>query len=198
MTILFEVGMACGTADFAERAVEIAEDGAQRNPDVATLTGLALNMRGLFNHDLAMVDESVRVLRHSPRRVLLAAGAEGYGTMLLDAGQRDAALRQLDAAWDDYDRVGAFARRATVQRVMRQAGVRRQKWVSDADGSQPHSLTDGERRVVYLIADGLHGQIGCQSAWHIGEYRGHSPSFGIFEARSPITGAIDKCAARAR
>lgn len=146
--------MSCGAADFTERAVEIAEDGAQRNPGVATLTGLALNMRGLFNHDLAMVDESVRVLHHSPRRVLLAAGAEGYGTMLLDAGQRDAALRQLDAAWDDYDRVGAFARRATVQRVMRQAGVRRAKWVSDADGSQPQSLTDGERRVVYLIADG--------------------------------------------
>jgi DNA-binding CsgD family transcriptional regulator/nucleoside-triphosphatase THEP1 len=154
MTILFEVGISCGAADFTERAVEIAEDGAQRNPDVATLTGLALNMRGLFKHDLAMVDESVRVLHHSPRRVLLAAGVEGYGTMLLEAGQRDAALHQLDAAWDDYDRVGAFARRATVQRVMRQAGVRRAKWVSDHSGLQPQSLTEGERRVVYLIADG--------------------------------------------
>jgi DNA-binding CsgD family transcriptional regulator len=74
--------------------------------------------------------------------------------MLLDAGQRDVALRQLDAAWDDYDRMGAFARRATVQRVMRQAGVRRAKWTSDHSGSQPHSLTDGERRVAYLIAEG--------------------------------------------
>jgi DNA-binding CsgD family transcriptional regulator len=154
MTILFEVGMACNAADFTERAVEIAEDGAQRNPDVATLTGLALNMRGLFNHDLAMVDESVRVLQHSPRRVLLAAGVEGYGTMLLEAGQRDAALHQLDAAWDDYDLVGAFARRATVQRVMRQVGVRRAKWASDHSGLQPQALTEGERRVVYLIADG--------------------------------------------
>ena len=62
MTILFEVGMACGAADFTEHAVEIAEDGAHRNPDVATLTGLALNMRGLFNHDLAMVDKLVKFL----------------------------------------------------------------------------------------------------------------------------------------
>jgi DNA-binding CsgD family transcriptional regulator len=154
MTIFFEVGMDCGAPDFTERAVEIAEEGARRNPDVATLTGLALNMRGLFNHDLAMVSESVRVLMHSPRRGLRAAGAEGYGTMLLDAGQRDAALHQLDAAWDDYDRMGAFARRATVQRVMRQAGVRRAKWVSGHSGSQPQSLTEGERRVAYLIADG--------------------------------------------
>jgi DNA-binding CsgD family transcriptional regulator len=154
MTILCEVGMVCGASEFTERAVEIAEEGAERNPDVATLTGLALNMRGLFSGDLAMVAESVKVLQHSPRRGLRAAGAEGYGSMLLEAGQREAALRQLDAAWDDYDRMGAFARRATVQRVMRQAGVRRAKWVGDHSGSQPRSLTEAERRVAYLVADG--------------------------------------------
>jgi DNA-binding NarL/FixJ family response regulator/nucleoside-triphosphatase THEP1 len=154
MTILFEVGMACGTSDFTERAIEIAEEGAQCNPDVATLTGLALNMRGLFDGDTAMVAESVKVLQHSPRRVLRAVGAEGYGGMLLNAGQRDAALHQLDAAWDDYDYMGAIARRAAVQRVMRQAGARRAKWVRDHNDPQPRSLTEAERRVAYLIADG--------------------------------------------
>jgi DNA-binding NarL/FixJ family response regulator len=146
--------MACSAPDFTERAVEIAEEAADRNPDVATLTGLALNMRGVRSRDLGMVAESVRVLQHSPRRVLRAIGAEGYGTMLLDAGQREAALSQLDAAWDDYDLMGASARRATVQRVMRQAGARRGKWVSDHIESQPRSLTEAERRVAYLIADG--------------------------------------------
>jgi DNA-binding CsgD family transcriptional regulator/nucleoside-triphosphatase THEP1 len=154
MAIFFEVGMACSASDFTERAVGIAEEAAERNPDVATLTGLALNMRGVCNHDLAMVGESVRVLQHSPRRVLRAIGAEGYGTMLLDAGQSEAALHQLDAAWDDYDLMGASARRAAVQRVMRQAGARRTKWVGDHSGSQPRSLTEAERRVAYLIADG--------------------------------------------
>jgi DNA-binding CsgD family transcriptional regulator/tetratricopeptide (TPR) repeat protein/nucleoside-triphosphatase THEP1 len=153
MAIFFEVGMTCSAPDFTERAIEIAEEAADRNPDVATLTGLALNMRGVCNHDLAMVAESVRVLQHSPRRVLRAVGAEGYGTMLLDAGQREAGLHQLDAAWDDYDLMGASARRATVQRVMRQAGARRGKWVGDHSG-QPRALTEAERRVVYLIADG--------------------------------------------
>lgn len=37
---------ACRTPDFAEQAIEIAEEGAERTPIVATLTGL-LNMRGL-------------------------------------------------------------------------------------------------------------------------------------------------------
>jgi DNA-binding CsgD family transcriptional regulator len=85
---------------------------------------------------------------------LRAIGAEGYGTMLLDAGQSDAALHQLDAAWDDYDVMGASARRAAVQRVMRQAGARRAKWVGDHNGPQTRPLTEAERRVVYLIADG--------------------------------------------
>jgi hypothetical protein len=79
MTILFEVGIACGASDFTERAIEVAEEGARHNPDFAPLTGLALNMRGLFNRDSAMVAESVKVLQHSPRRVLRAIGAEGYG-----------------------------------------------------------------------------------------------------------------------
>jgi DNA-binding NarL/FixJ family response regulator len=154
MAVFFEVGMACSAPDFTERAVGIAEEAAERNPDVATLTGLALNMRGVCNHDLAMVAESVRVLQHSPRRVLRAIGAEAYGTMLLEAGQNEAALHQLDTAWDDYDLMGASARRAAVQRVMRQTGARRTKWVGDHDGSQPRPLTEAERRVAYLIADG--------------------------------------------
>lgn len=154
MSIFFEVGTATGATALAEQAVEIAEEGARRNPDVATLTGLALNLRGLLNRDLAMVAESVRILQHSPRTGLRAAGIEGYGTMLLQAGERDAALSQLDAAWDNYDRMGAFGRRATVQRVMRQAGVRRAKWVTDHNGSDDGSLTEAERRVAYLIAIG--------------------------------------------
>jgi DNA-binding CsgD family transcriptional regulator len=155
MTIFFETGMSCGASEFTTRAVEIAEEGARRNPDVATLTGLALNLRGLLNHDPAMVAESVNILQHSPRPVLRAAGMEAYGAMLLQAGERDAALAQLDAAWDDYNGMGASARRANVQRVMRAAGARRSKWThAGADTSKPTVLSDAERRVAHLVAVG--------------------------------------------
>ena len=86
--------------------VAIAEEGADRNPDVATLNGVALNLRGLLNDDLPMVAESVEVLRQSPRRVLRAIGSESYGVMLLHAGERRMGLHQLDEAWDDYDHMG--------------------------------------------------------------------------------------------
>jgi DNA-binding CsgD family transcriptional regulator len=74
--------------------------------------------------------------------------------MLLTTGQREAALDQLDAAWDVYDRMGALAPRARVQRLMREAGARRAKWVSDHPQVEKASLTEAERRVAYLIANG--------------------------------------------
>ena len=101
-----------------------------------------------------MVAESVEILRHCPRRPIRAWGIENYGLMLLRAGERQAGLDQLDRAWDEYDHMGALGRRAMVQRVMRQAGVRRTKWSNNNSGSAHKPLTDAERRVVYLIADG--------------------------------------------
>ena len=77
--------------------------------------------------DLALVAESVKILQHSPRPVLRAAGAEGYGRPLLSSGDREAALDQLRRCMDMYDRMGALAPRARVQRLMREAGARRAK-----------------------------------------------------------------------
>jgi DNA-binding CsgD family transcriptional regulator len=74
--------------------------------------------------------------------------------MVLLAGERQRGLHQLDAAWDDYDHIGALARRASVQRAMRQEGAREKKWTTNNSGSGHKPLSKAERRVVYLIADG--------------------------------------------
>ncbi len=153
-TVLFSIGLISGATNVTQRTVEFSEEGARRNPDVATLNGLALNLRGLLGGDLDMVAESVKILQHSPRPVLRAAGAEGYGRLLLSAGEREAALDHLDAAWDVYDSMGALAPRARVQRLMRDAGARRAKWVSDHTQVEKVSLTEAERRVAYLIVNG--------------------------------------------
>jgi len=155
LNVLFGVGMAAADADFTRMTVEIAEEGAEQNPSVATLKGLALNLRGLFSGDIAMVSESVQILQRSPRAVLRATGAESYGRLLLAAGERDAALAQLDTAWDEYHQMGAWGRRARVQQVMRDAGVRRQRWVTARrEGESARTLTEAEHRVALLIADG--------------------------------------------
>jgi DNA-binding CsgD family transcriptional regulator/tetratricopeptide (TPR) repeat protein len=153
-TVLFSIGLISGATNISEHTVEFAEEGARRNPDVATLNGLALNLRGMLGRDVAMVAESVQILQHSPRPILRAAGAESYGQLLLAAGDREAGLSQLDTAWDVYDRMGAPAPRARVQRLMREAGARRAKWVGDHTEVEKVSLTEAERRVAYLIASG--------------------------------------------
>jgi DNA-binding CsgD family transcriptional regulator len=153
-TVLFSIGLISGATNISERTVEFAEEGARRNPDVATLNGLALNLRGLLGGDLPMVAESVKILQHSPRPILRAAGAEGYGRLLLAAGERETGLGHLDAAWDIYDRMGASSPLARVQRLMREAGARRAKWVGDHTEVEKASLTEAERRVAYLIASG--------------------------------------------
>jgi DNA-binding CsgD family transcriptional regulator/nucleoside-triphosphatase THEP1 len=154
MPVIFEGGIRCGATDFMKSVVAIAEEAAVRNPAVATLNGVAVNLRGLLNGDLAMLAESVEILQHSPRPLLRAIGSESYGRMLLLAGERQRGLHQLDAAWDDYDHIGALARRASVQRAMRQEGAREKKWTTNNSGSGHKPLSKAERRVVYLIADG--------------------------------------------
>jgi DNA-binding CsgD family transcriptional regulator len=155
LNVLFGVGMAAADRDFARMTIEIAEEGAEQNPSVATLKGLALNLRGMFSSDLAMTSESVRILHRSPRAIIRATGSESYGRLLLAAGERGAALAQLDTAWDEYHQMGAWGRRAHVQQVMRDAGVRRQRWVTARrEGESGRTLTEAEHRVALLIADG--------------------------------------------
>jgi DNA-binding CsgD family transcriptional regulator len=152
--VLFSIGLISGATNITRRTVEFAEEGARRNPDVASLSGLALNLRGRLGGDLDMLGESVKILNHSPRPILRAAGVEHYGRALLSAGESRAALEHLDAAWDVYDSMGALAPQARVQRLMRDAGARRAKWVDHRADVEEAPLTEAERRVAYLIAGG--------------------------------------------
>ena len=152
--VLFSIGLISGATNITRRTVEFAEEGARRNPDVASLSGLALNLRGRLGGDLDMLGESVKILNHSPRPILRAAGVEHYGRALLSAGESRAALEHLDAAWDVYDSMGALAPQARVQRLMRDAGARRAKWVDHHADVEEAPLTEAERRVAYLIAGG--------------------------------------------
>ena len=153
--LFFQVGTAVGDDAFAASCLDVAEANAAANPGVASFEGVALNLRGLGKQDLDILAEAVQVLDRSPRPVLRAVGAESYGRVLLADGRRSEALAQLDRAWDEYHRMGAWAFRGDVQRVMRQAGARRAKWsTTAAPATGWASLTNAERRVATLISTG--------------------------------------------
>ncbi|MGW7545046.1 AAA family ATPase [Streptomyces sp. NPDC054770] len=156
MGLFFEIGVAGHDASFTDAVVQAAELAAERNPGVASFEGVALSLRGRSKGDLPMIARSAQILARSPRPVLSGVGADSYGRALLADGQKAAALVQLDRAWDDYHRMDARVYQADVERVMRQAGARRAKWA--VARARPDTgwtaLTEAERRVALLIADG--------------------------------------------
>lgn len=156
MAVFYDIGTAAGETKFAQQAVEIAEIGAERNPGVRSFEGLALNLRGRADNDLAVIARAAEVLASSPRPALQAVGAFTYGRALLGSGDREAALIQLDRAWDLYHAMRERVGRDGVEAIMRQAGARRTKWAEAA--ARPttgwEALTDAEQRVAKLIAAG--------------------------------------------
>jgi DNA-binding CsgD family transcriptional regulator/tetratricopeptide (TPR) repeat protein len=155
-SLIFEFAVAAEDQKLTAACVDIAEFTAARNPGVASFVGVALNLRGRQDGDINIIARSAETLARSPRPVLQAFGAGSYGRALLAAGQRSAGLAQLDRAWDCYHRMGAWARRAQVQREMRDAGARYPKWTAATAraASGWESLTDAERRVAVLIGAG--------------------------------------------
>jgi DNA-binding CsgD family transcriptional regulator/tetratricopeptide (TPR) repeat protein len=152
--LFFQVAALAGDRDIAGACLDIAETAAARNPGVASFEGVALNIRGRSSGDLTTTARSAEVLARSPRPILRAFGADSYGRELLTAGQRSAALEQLDLAWDVYHRIGAWAWRADTQRVMREAGARRAKWSTTQATAGWAALTPAERRIALLIGTG--------------------------------------------
>ena len=156
MGMCFSVGMLAEDEEFASAVIQTAELAVTRNPGVPSFEGVALSVRGRSKGDLAMIARAAQVLARSPRPLLRGFGADCLGRALLAEGRRSDGLAHLDRAWDEYHRTDARVYRAEVQRMMSEAGARRDKW--SAAVAEPRvgwaSLTDAERRVATLIGAG--------------------------------------------
>jgi DNA-binding CsgD family transcriptional regulator len=156
MRLLTRIGAAADNADFVARAVNVAEEGVRRNPDVATFEAIALSLKGTFDSDLDQLAQAAIVAQDCPRPLVRAGVHEDYGRALLRNGDLLAGGAQLDQAWALYDEAGASSARSDVQRVMRTAGLKRAGWravqARPVDGWG--ALTEAERRVARLIGAG--------------------------------------------
>jgi DNA-binding CsgD family transcriptional regulator len=156
MSLLTRIGAAADNADFVARAVNVAEEGVRRNPDVATFEAIALSLKGTFDSDLDQLAQAAIVAQDCPRPLVRAGVHEDYGRALLRNGDLLAGGAQLDQAWALYDEAGASSARSDVQRVMRTAGLKRAGWravqARPVDGWG--ALTEAERRVARLIGAG--------------------------------------------
>jgi DNA-binding CsgD family transcriptional regulator/tetratricopeptide (TPR) repeat protein len=149
------IGLAAGDVRFAQTAAAIAELGAERNPDVATMLGVALQVRGVVDRDVEALGRCVDVLRQAPRPLLLAQALTDHADALHTVGDPAAADidREANARFDTLGAVpGALTgtgTRATVAAWNHRPGSQARRPTHG-----PGSLTDTESRVAQLVAAG--------------------------------------------
>ncbi|MCW3068831.1 MAG: transcriptional regulator [Solirubrobacterales bacterium] len=145
-----------GDAGLAAEIQSLAAGLAERNPEVATIVGIAEQIRGLVRRDVEALRRATTLLERSPRPFLLADAEADFGRALLADGCRDAGVAALDRAWDRFQALGAASDAERVQRSLQGTGVRRARWSSRKQKPLTgwDSLTAMEQRVARLIFEG--------------------------------------------
>jgi DNA-binding CsgD family transcriptional regulator len=129
---------------------------ARANPDVGSLAAAVAHARGILVGDVGLLEKAITGHPHPWAR---ASAAEDAGMVLLDHRAGRGARPFLDRALEEYERAGAVRDAARVRARLRDIGIRRQhgrRQQRPIEGWD--SLTDAERRVAELVAEGLTNQ----------------------------------------
>lgn len=143
------IAVAADDHEFAAQTVERAKLAAQRNPGVPSFDGVALHVEGFVARDAAILRNAVKVLRESPRSLLLAGALADYGALMVDLGDRQSAMTALSEAFDLFAAHGADFYLRNVERELSRA---------DAPADARDSLTKAEQRVAQLVSEGYTNQ----------------------------------------
>jgi DNA-binding CsgD family transcriptional regulator len=149
------VASAGGDAGLRARVLQATDLLEREDPASSLFTGVATYARGLLERDAQALTAAAEVLRSSSRPLLYAAAAEDAGAELAHAGHPDLAVDQLSAAFDTYQEHEALADARRVGRALRLLGVQRRIVSQPRAKAGWDSLTDSERKVVNLIAQGV-------------------------------------------
>lgn len=149
------VRTALAVGDQARAAAVVAAISrlAGANPGFPTVAAAADHARGLLSRDPAVLIRAAGRHRHPWAR---GSAAEDAGVVLSERDDREGAQAQFDQAMAAYQEAGAERDVSRVRSRLRQLGVRRRHW---RNVPRPvygwESLTDTERNVAGLVAEGL-------------------------------------------
>jgi len=121
--------------------------------DTPRTTGRALRVLAVATggrRGAELAEEAVRLLRSSPAGTELAAALIAQGRLLTAAGERSRARACLREAASHAERLGAVRLLTLAEQALREGGARRTATARTGSGS----LTDSERRIARLAADG--------------------------------------------
>ena len=147
------VASAAGDAGLRARVLQGCDLLQRERPTIPLFTAVADYARAILESDATALVAAAELLRSSSRPLIYAAAAEDAGAQLIVADRREAALVQLNAAFDTYTRHEALADARRVGRQLRRLGVSR-RISQQRDKTGWDSLTESEFKVVNLIAQG--------------------------------------------
>lgn len=151
------IAIAAGDRAFAHEVVLRASAAAQRNPGIASLAGVALQVRGFVADDPEMLGEAVQLLRRSPRPFMLAAALTDHGAALTRTDRRAEARPVLTEAVSIFTGLRAAVAQAQVQAMLDELSgpVAAPRRPADRPVVGWGALTDAEAVVAQLVVEGL-------------------------------------------
>ncbi len=153
---LVRFALSQGDREHAEAMTATAERIVAGSPGFAGVAAAAAHARGLLDGDAGALG---RAATTSPDPWARASAAEDLGVLLTAQRDHKTAVQHLDSSLAGYDQTGAPRDAARVRRRLRRLGVRRRHFTyADRPGSGWASLTDTERAVSNLVAQGLTNQ----------------------------------------
>ncbi|MFB8177050.1 LuxR C-terminal-related transcriptional regulator [Streptomyces sp. NPDC055966] len=154
--------LAADLPELARTVVETTEYLRAHNPRVPSVVAAATHARALAEGDAEALARAARLHRNPWAR---AAAAEDHAGVLLDRGDHERAIGELNRAMGAYGGLGGERDAARVRAGLRRLGVRRRHWTqAKRPVSGWESLTDTERKVAELVAGGLTNR---QAARHL-------------------------------
>ncbi len=148
------IASAAGDAGYRARVLRAAQKLEHDKAAIPLFGAVAGYVRGILEGDPDALVTAADKLASSSRPLLYAAATEDAAAQLVRADRRDEAVDRLNAAFDTYTRLGAFADARRVGRQLRKLGVERRIVIQARAKTGWDSLTDSELKVVNLIARG--------------------------------------------
>jgi len=151
--LLIRGALACGDRPKAATLASATRQLAACQPGDADLTAAAEHARGLFEQDPHILDRAAG--RYSTGQAK-AWALEDAGNCWAQQGHRDDAESRLRQAYELYERLGTTDGMARIRSCLRGLGTRVRHWKHvNRPAFGWDSLTDTERRVATLVAQGL-------------------------------------------
>ena len=148
------IGHAYGSDELVQHGLANSAAFAERNPADLVARAVALHVEGMAREAPEPMAAAIDTLRAASRPVVLIEVMTDYGQLLLNSSDRVRAVATLAEASALAQKIGATGESQRIQRVLRTAGVRRRASSPVRPEAGWAAVTEAERRVAHLIADG--------------------------------------------